>query len=359
MHQQKKIITIVGARPQLIKCAALSPALKKYFNQKIIHTGQHYQNELSGNLIKELGMPEPDYCLDISGGSGLSQIGRMLLSIESVFQKEQPDLVIVFGDTNSTAAGAICASKCGVPIAHIEAGMREFDKSIPEESNKLITSVLSDYHFCPSPSAVKWLAEMGIHQNVFLCGDVMLDLIDEHTHRIEHNKSVFEKYGVREKEFVFVTVHRAANTDNLDNLREIVGALEQINLALIWPIHPRTKIALEKSGIHKLKPHIIQTEPIGWLDTQTLIKSAAFVVTDSGGVTKEAFHHRTPGILVDKQTEWVETVEQGWNIQAGPDMDKILEVAGKMKIPNFHHGYNNQGKASTIIAETLLQKIGT
>ena len=359
MKAGKKILTIVGARPQLIKCAALAPYLKEYFTNIIVHTGQHHQQELSGNIINELGMPAPDHQLNISGGTGLSQIGRMLLALEPIIKTENPDLMIVFGDTNSTAAGAISASKCGIPLAHIEAGMREFDKSIPEESNKLITSVLADFHFCPTPYSVKWLEEMGITKNVFQCGDVMLDLIDDRIEMIENNTRVLHKFQVKKGEYIFATIHRAANTDDLKNLSQITEALNELDRPIILPLHPRTKNALERAELLPLKKHITITEPIGWLDTQTLIKNAAFVITDSGGITKEAFHHRTPGILVDKQTEWIETVEQGWNHQAGPDKNNILSKARNLKIPTFHRGYNTSGRAGEMIAKTLYQLLDT
>lgn len=355
MQKQKKILTIVGARPQLIKCAALSPALLNKFNQVIVHTGQHYQDELSGNLIQELDMPLPDYQLGVSGGSGLSQIGRMLLELEPVIELERPDLILVFGDTNSTAAGALSATKCRVPLAHVEAGMREFDKRIPEESNKLITSVLADFHFCASQSGIKWLKEMGIQQHVYLSGDVMLDLIDDRIELIEKNDRILERFHLSPRKYVFTTVHRSANTDFAENLWQIINALNEIEKPIIWPLHPRTLAAIGEEGRKKIRDHIRLTEPLGWLDTQSLIRNAAFVITDSGGVTKEAFHHKTPGILVDKQTEWIETVEQGWNHQTGPDKNKILLTSENLKIPTFQQGYNSGGRAGELIAETLFQ----
>jgi len=346
-------MTIVGARPQLIKCSALTPYLANHFKQIIVHTGQHHQKELSGSLIHELGMPEPNYQLNISGGSGLSQIGKILLNLEPIIIEEKPDLILVFGDTNTTAAGAISAAKFNIRLAHVEAGMREFDKSIPEESNKLITSALSDFHFCPTPSAVAWLHNMGIKNHVYLCGDVMLDLIDERIDSIENNHQILNRLNITPKKFVFVTVHRAANTDNINNLKQIIDALNEISKPIIFPIHPRTLAALQKGNLMPFKKHILVTDPLGWLDTQTLIRNAAFVITDSGGVTKEAFHHKTQGILVDKQTEWVETVEQGWNIQAGPNKIRIIEAINSLERPNFHEKYNSNGRAGNAIIGVL------
>lgn len=346
-------MTIVGTRPQLIKCAALSPALHPFFEEVIVHTGQHYDNSLSENLIQELKLSKPDYNLDVSGGSGLSQISRMMLELEPVIMKENPDLILVFGDTNSTAAGAIAATKCKIKFAHIEAGMREFDKSIPEESNKLITSILADYHFCATSSAVQWLSQMGIKESVYLSGDVMLDLIDQRSKEILQNEGLLKKLNIKPGQYAFVTVHRASNTDNEENLREIIEAIDETQIDVIFPLHPRTRDALSRYRILIREDRIKLMEPLGWLDTQTLIKFASYVITDSGGVTKEAFHHKTPGILVDKQTEWIETVEQGWNHQAGPDKKKILKAIKELKIPNFHRGYNQPEGASSFIAKTL------
>lgn len=196
---------------------------------------------------------------------------------------------------------------------------------------------------------------MGIQQHVYLSGDVMLDLIDDRIELIEKNDRILERFHLSPRKYVFTTVHRSANTDFAENLWQIIDALNEIEKPIIWPLHPRTLAAIGEEGRKKIRDHIRLTEPLGWLDTQSLIRNAAFVITDSGGVTKEAFHHKTPGILVDKQTEWIETVEQGWNHQTGPDKNKILLTSENLKIPTFQQGYNSGGRAGELIAETLFQ----
>ncbi len=352
---KKKILTVVGARPQFIKCAALSKQLRVYFHEIIVHTGQHYDHNLSDNFFQELNIPTPDYNLNALGGMAIPQIADIMIKFQDIVQKENPDAIIVFGDTNSTAAASIVAAKNNIRLVHIEAGMREFDKSIPEETNKLITDILADYYFCPTPTAVKWLAEMGITSNVFHSGDIMIDLIETYRGAIEQNTAILGKFNVTQKNYVFATCHRAANTDNAENLKAILSALGQIDVKVIFPIHPRTQSAIKEFGYEELlkAPNIIVSAPIGYVDTQSLIKFAKIVITDSGGITKECFYHATPGILTDKQTEWIETVEQGWNIQAGPYSYKILEAYKNFKLPLKHQNVLGQGNAALIIAEQL------
>jgi UDP-N-acetylglucosamine 2-epimerase len=351
----KKIITVVGARPQFIKLAALSPQIRKYFTEVIVHTGQHYDKNLSDNFFEELNIPHPDYNLEIGSGTAGFQIGNMILKLEEVFIKENPSCVIVFGDTNSTAAASIVAAKLNIKLAHIEAGLREFDKSIPEETNKLITDILTDYYFCPTSTGVRILKTMGITNNVYNVGDVMIDLIENNKEKIKDGLDVLNKYNVKSKDFVFVTVHRASNTDNIENLKEILNALLQINQIIIFPVHPRTYFKIIEAGLENIftKENIIKIEPLGYFETQTLINHAKYVLTDSGGVTKEAYYHKTQAILLDKQTEWVETINEGWNIQAGPNSKNILNAIKNLKKPEFQSSFLGKGDASKKISEIL------
>jgi len=354
----KKIISVVGARPQFIKCAALSKQIRKHFTEIIIHTGQHYDYEMSKSFFDELGIPEPNYNLEIGSGKPAWQIASMMIKLEEIFEKEKPDCVIVFGDTNSTAAATIAAVKNNIKVAHIEAGLREFDKSIPEETNKLITDALCDYYFCPTPTAVSILKNMGITEHVYNVGDVMIDIIEDNFEKIKSNNSILLKNNVQEKNYVFVTCHRAANTDNIENLKQILIALNEIKYSLIFALHPRTKKIIEQNNLEYLleSPYIKVVNPLGYFDTQTLIHCAKYVITDSGGVTKEAYYHKVQGILIDKQTEWVETLNEGWNFQAGPNTKKILENIAMLGSPKAQKNCLGNGDASIKIA-TILNEV--
>jgi UDP-GlcNAc3NAcA epimerase len=352
---KKKILTIVGARPQFIKCAALSKEIRKYFTEIIVHTGQHYDNNLSDDFFKELNIPKPDYNLNANLSVGINQIADIMLKLNIIVLHEKPDCIVVFGDTNSTAAGAIVAAKNNIKLAHIEAGMREFDKSIPEETNKLITDILADIYFCATPTAIQWLHDMGITKNVYHTGDIMIDLIETFRTNIESNTAILNRFNLTKKQYIFATCHRAANTENKQNLEEILKAFSQIDLPIILPLHPRTKNAIEQFELtHYLHSKNIQVcEPLGYVDTQSLIMNATMVITDSGGVTKECYYHKVPGILTDKQTEWVETVKEGWNIQAGPSAKKIIDAYLNLKIPTTQNNILGKGDAAINTAQKL------
>jgi UDP-N-acetylglucosamine 2-epimerase (non-hydrolysing) len=351
----KKILTVVGARPQFIKCAALSKEIRKSFNEVIVHTGQHYDPNLSEDFFKELNIPNPNYNLNANNESAINQIADIMVKLNAIVIKEKPDCIIVFGDTNSTAAGAIVAAKNNTKLAHIEAGMREFDKSIPEESNKLITDVLADFYFCATPTAVKWLGDMGIRQHVYHSGDIMIDLIETFRNEIESNEKILHQFNLSKKEYVFTTCHRAANTESKENLSQILSALSHIELPVILALHPRTRKAIHHFGLNHLLQlnKLIVCEPLGYIDSQTLIMYSKMVITDSGGVTKECYYHQVPGILVDKQTEWVETVQEGWNVQAGADSKNILNAYTNYKIPNARGNTLGNGNAAVKIVEKL------
>jgi UDP-N-acetylglucosamine 2-epimerase len=355
---RKKIISVVGARPQFIKLAPLSRAIRKEFDEIIIHTGQHYDEGMSDIFFKELGIPTPDYNLGIGSNLPCKQIALMLIELEEIFLKEKPDCVIVFGDTNSTAAASIAAIKTKSKLAHIEAGLREFNKYIPEESNKLITDILSDFYFCPTPKAIEILKSMGLTQHAYNVGDVMIDIIEQNIPVIEANQeAIYKRFDIKHKEYCFMTCHRASNTDDVDNLKNILEAIQSFSEKVIFPIHPRTLKVVKENGLENLinQPNIILTEPLGYIDSQTLIRFAKFVYTDSGGITKEAYFHHTPGILTDTQTEWVETVDEGWNQQAGPKKENIIAAYHKISSPTFNSNCLGDGKASEKITSILKQ----
>lgn len=352
-----KIITVVGARPQFIKCAALSKEIRRHFDEIIVHTGQHYSDALSNQFFTELEIPEPTYHLDCDRTAGVLQMADIMIKLQQVVAAEKPTALIVFGDTNSTSASAIVAAKNNIKLVHVEAGMREFDKQIPEETNKLITSVLADFHFCPTPQAVEWLREMGITNHVFHCGDIMIDLIERHREAIEHNVQILRKLDIEPGAYIFATCHRAANTENKDNLSEILQGMANIPMPVILALHPRTNHAIVNYGLQDIltSGQIKVLAPLGYIDTQTLIKNAFCVITDSGGVTKEAYYHQVPGILTDKQTEWVETVHEGWNTQAGPSAKAIMNAFENIKRPNHRTDCLGNGDAALKICSYLVQ----
>ena len=351
----KKVISIVGARPQFIKCAALSKELRKYFTELIIHTGQHYDYSMSASFFKELGIPEPNYNLEIGSGKPAWQIASMMIKLEEIFEFEKPDCVIVFGDTNSTAAATIAAVKNNIKVAHIEAGLREFDKSIPEETNKLITDILCDYYFCPTPTAVEILKGMGIINNVYNFGDVMIDIIYNNYEKIKNNIEILNRFSLVKNNYVLVTCHRASNTDNIANLSEILNAINQLDERIIFPLHPRTRKKIEENNFMELleKDNITLIEPLSYFDTQTLIHYSKYIITDSGGVTKEAYYHKVQAVLIDRQTEWVETINEGWNLQAGPSTIDIIKKISMLGNPKEQSHCLGNGDASVKTAKIL------
>ena len=306
-----KIVTIIGARPQFIKHAILSKEIRKYHNEIVIHTGQHYDFNMSELFFNDLDIPNPDYNLNIGSGPHGEQTGEMLSRIEKVLRKEKPDLVLVYGDTNSTLAGALAASKLNIKIVHVEAGLRSFDKSMPEEINRVIVDHVSDYKFCPSYSSICNLAKEGMTKNVYDVGDVMGDILKENL------KLVKQKY---KNKYVLVTIHRPSNTDNEKNLTDIVNQLNLLEYDVIFPVHPRTANKLDEYGLmDKLNDNVKLIRPVGYTDMLGLESYAEFIITDSGGIQKEAYLLGIPCITVRGNTEWIETVNSGWNVLSKPN----------------------------------------
>lgn len=321
-----RFASIVGVRPQFIKLAPLSGAIRQHHEELIIHTGQHYDYSMSARFFDELALPAPDYHLGVGSGTHGYQTGRMLEAIEQVLLKECPDWVIVYGDTNSTIAGALAATKLHIPIAHVEAGLRSFNRAMPEEINRVVADHLSDRLFCPTETARKNINDEGITQGVEVVGDVMYDiLLRVHPQIDEHAQKLLPTFGVAPQAYALVTVHRAANTDEPKTMHEIARALNELEMPVIFPVHPRTRTCLECSGI-SLKKHVQLIEPVGFLDMLALERAAYRILTDSGGVQKEAFLLGVPCITLREETEWPETLANGWNVLVGTNWVNILKA---------------------------------
>ena len=347
-------MSVVGARPQFIKLAAMHKAIQKdgTLRHIIVHSGQHYNFDMSGQFFEELQIPKPDYNLEIGSGHHVFQMAKCMTGLVDVFEKEKPDMVLVYGDTNTTAAAAITAAKCNLKLAHIEAGLREWDKTIPEEVNKLLTDAVADLYFTPTVTGRDNLLREGKSHNVFVTGDIGLDLLTGDT---EDGKDL------PSKEYIFVTCHRASNTENPENLKAILSSLAEVDKDVVFPLHPRTKNAIEKFGLwhHLTSGNIHVTEPLGFWDTQQWIRNAWRVVTDSGGVIKEAYFYKVPCIITDKQTEWVESVNEGWSIVAGPYKDQIIKAARDFEIPKKHSNFLGDGQAGVRIVAKILEYLYT
>lgn len=322
-----KILSIVGARPQFIKCAPLSRAIRKEHTEILVHTGQHYDPEMSDIFFKELQIPEPDYNLGVGSTSHGEQTGKMLIEIEKTLFKEKPDLVIVYGDTNSTVAGALTASKLHIKVVHVEAGLRSFDRSMPEEINRILTDHISDLLFCPTETAVLNLKNEGITTGVYNVGDVMLDALEHNIKIAEGKSTVLENMGLSSKEYLIATVHRASNTDSFSNLSSIVNAFCDVDIPIVFPVHPRTEKYLKHYGLwDKLCEKVKVIPPLGYLEMLKLMAHSRKILTDSGGVQKEAYMLGVPCITMRENTEWVETVEDGGNVLVGTDYKNIVDA---------------------------------
>lgn len=352
-----KILTVVGARPHFVKAKMVSEAIARsvQLTEVLLHTGQHYDHALSGAFFEELELPTPQYNLEIGSGRQAWQLGQMILGIDQVIEQEKPDMVIVYGDTNSTAAGAIAAAKNDIPLAHIEAGLREFNKGIPEEVNKLLTDAIADLYFCPTPTGVRNLEMAGITRGVYLVGDVGIDLVSHYLPHIEANLEVLKRFGLQAGQYHLMTCHRASNTNQPEPLRAILEAIAALDYPVLFPIHPRTRQAIASFQLEHLlqKPHIAATGPLGFLDTQSLLRHARMAITDSGGIIKEAYFHRVPAIIIDRQTEWLETVAEGWHQVTGPHTQKILQAIATFIAPATHSNFLGDGHAAEKIARII------
>jgi len=361
MQKKNKFLIIVGARPNFVKIAPLYAEFKKYKEIKpvLVHTGQHYDFEMSQIFFQELKIPKPDYNLGVGSGSHAWQTAKVMEKLEPVILKEKPDLVIVVGDVNSTLAGALVAAKLNIPVAHIEAGLRSYDKTMPEEVNRVLADHISDFLFCPTKTAVENLKKEGIVKGVYNVGDIMYDTFLKGIKIARRKSKILEKLNLKPKTFLLLTVHRPSNVDNLENLREILKAMQESGEQTVFPAHPRTEKQLKKLKLEIRNWKLRIIPPVGYLDMLRLEKNAKKILTDSGGLQKEAYWSKIPCITLRKKTEWVETVKSGWNILVGasPRLIKkaIREFEGKKSADRISP-FGNRKTAKNIINILLMTK---
>lgn len=352
-----KIASVVGARPNFVKLAPVSRELRKRFVEIIIHTGQHYNYEMDRIFFDDMGIPAPNYHLGVGSGNHGYQTGEMLKRIEEILLEEKPDAVLVFGDTNSTLAGALAAAKLHIPVAHVEAGLRSYNRRMPEEINRVLVDHCSDLLLCPTKTAVENLKCEGITAGVFLTGDVMVDAQRDCTIIAEKRSRIIEELGLQPKKYYLTTIHRAENTDDPERLKNIVKALEEIG-DVVFPCHPRAEKYLKQLGLwESLVAHARVIKPVGYLDMTMLEKNARKILTDSGGVQKEAYLLGVPCITLRDETEWVETVEDGWNVLAGADRKKIVDLARNFEPPSPKRDVFGPGDASIQTAERIAEMV--
>ncbi len=355
-----KFVTVIGARPQFVKAAVVSKALQQQSIKEIlIHTGQHFDSNMSDIFFEELEMNKPDYYLNVGGGTHGQNTGRMLEKIEAVLFTEKPDAVLVYGDTDSTLAGALAAAKLHIPVAHVEAGLRSFNRRMPEEINRILTDHVSNWLFTPTQNGVEQLINEGIStQKIFLTGDVMYDATLHYTQRASDKSDILKVLKLAGTNYYLATVHRADNVDIQESLQELLHAFSQIEQTIVWPIHPRTRKRIQEFNL-KIPSQVLLIDPVGYLDMLWLEKNAKLILTDSGGVQKEAFFHSVPCVTLRNETEWTELVELGVNFLAGIESNKILEsieFAKKTKTELFQVNLYGLGKASHQIAQHLTSK---
>lgn len=352
-----KILSIVGARPQFIKCAPLSRALRADHKEILVHTGQHYDPSMSDIFFDELGIPTPAYNLGIGSGNHGRQTGEMLTCIEEILLKESPDLVIVYGDTNSTLAGALAAAKLHIPVAHVEAGLRSFDMRMPEEVNRRLTDHISAYLFCPTVTAVENLKREGITSGVFQVGDIMVDALNVFREIADRQSTILLMHDLNEGRYYVLTMHRPQNVDDPARLKRIVQAFTGVDYPVVFPVHPRTRKTLEAHPeiLTGIPEGVRLIQPLGYLDMLRLTANSRKVLTDSGGVQKEAYLFGVPCITLRDTTEWVETLENGWNVLVDEDTQRIREELPVPPPPSAQRNVFGDGDTAGRIVEILGQ----
>lgn len=360
---KKTVVTIVGARPQFIKVLPLANDMQKVFDSKVIHTGQHYDYEMSQIFFSQLDIPEPDCNLNIGSGTHGVQTAEMIKRTEQALKKYKPALVLVFGDTNSTLAGALAAAKMNIPVAHVEAGMRSFRRSMPEEVNRVVSDHVSSVLLCSTENARKNLKKEGLKDRAFVTGDIMYDALKKVLPLCRENGKMLERLGLEKKKYHLLTLHRDYNTDNKKGLAFLLKKLGQLNEKIVFPVHPRTRKAIKSFGLWdvlKKQKNIMVLEPLGYVDFLTLQKNAKTILTDSGGVQKEAYLLKVPCITLRDETEWVETLKSNANILAGrygSRLKKAVRRSGRgRRWDKDIFGNGNASKKILKILDSFLQK---
>jgi UDP-N-acetylglucosamine 2-epimerase len=353
-----KIVNIVGARPQFVKMALIAEASKLFSELRfcIVHTGQHYDRNMSDIFFRDLNIPKPAYNLNVGSDSHTGQIGKMIQGLGKILSEQSPDIVFVYGDTNSTLAGALASAKMNIPLAHIEAGLRSFNKTMPEEINRIVTDRVSDILFCPTKTAVTNLRREGISKRVFYVGDVMIDMLVRYSTISRKKSRILNAVNQRPGDYYLATVHRAYNTDDIERLKRLIKVFGSLDRRVVFPIHPRTRKALSNHRI-AIPSNVLMLDPVSYIDMLMLEMNARVILTDSGGVQKEAHFFRVPCVTLREETEWVETVETGWNILAGVDQNKILKALRHFEKHRFLKirkiSGNNSSSARKILNITL------
>ena len=355
-----RIVSLVGNRPQFVKAAPLCAAMRAQGEEILVHSGQHYDPELADLFFDELGIPQPDHALEVGPGTPVHQLAIMMERFEHVVRDARPDAVLVYGDTTTTLAGALVAAKNDVPLAHVEAGLRSFDKSMPEEQNRVVTDHLSRVLLCPTRQAVDNLAAEGITGGVHLVGDVMFDASRMFA-PLALQRPGPGAHGLEPGGYLLVTIHRAAATDTPEALDRMVQVLSSLGQPAIFPVHPRTRAKLQPSGRWEALervPGLVLAPPAGYLDFTNLLVSARAVVTDSGGVQKEAYFHGIPCITLRDTTEWVETVDGGFNALTGMDVGRVQAALADLSMPAERPPYYGDGHAAEAIARAVAEELG-
>lgn len=350
-----KVVSVVGARPQFIKAAPVCRVLRERHEEVLVHSGQHYDPAMSDVFFERLGIPDPDYNLSVGSGGHGHQTGQMLIGLEELFIDISPECVLVYGDTNTTLAAALAAVKLRIPVAHVEAGLRSFDRSMPEEVNRVLVDHMADLLLCPTRAAVAHLADEGVTEGVDLVGDVMLDTARLFAESGEAH-DVLARFGLSSGDYYLATVHRAATSDNAERLASVIRSFARLDRPVLMAVHPRTRKNLEVFGLADLvaaSPNLRTTTPLAYQDTMALLSSSAGLLTDSGGMQKEAYFLGVPCVTLREETEWTETVELGWNTLAGTDEERIVEAVNALHRPETRPAVYGDGHAAEAITSAL------